>query len=139
MRCLIDSDVIIDALDDRFGARAALDVIGPQHLSISVISVGELLEGMQPARVSSARRQAFESFLEPLQLRVVDARIMVRFAAIRSELRQRGNLIADFDIVIAATAMENNLTLLTRNQKHFGHIAGLRFESPAQVLRDGES
>jgi predicted nucleic acid-binding protein len=42
---------------------------------------------------------------------------MQRFAHIRGELRRSGQIIGDFDILIAATAIYHNLTLVTRNIK----------------------
>ena len=52
--------------------------------------------------------------------------VMLRFARMRSELRRQGNLIPDFDLLIAATALEHDLILMTRNTRHFARIAGLR-------------
>lgn len=40
-------------------------------------------------------------------------------------LRAEGRLIPDFDVVIAATALAHDLTLVTRNRRHFDRIAGL--------------
>ena len=48
--------------------------------------------------------------------------------------KSTGLLIADFDIVIAATAIEHDLMLITRNRKHFERISGLRFVSPEALL-----
>ena len=50
---------------------------------------------------------------------------MRRFALIRGDLRYRGELIGDPDILIAATALHHNLTLVTGNVRHFQRIAGL--------------
>jgi predicted nucleic acid-binding protein len=50
---------------------------------------------------------------------------MRRFALIRGNLRNRGELIGDPDIMIAATGLHHNLTLVTRNVRHFERIAGL--------------
>jgi predicted nucleic acid-binding protein len=55
--------------------------------------------------------------------------IMERFARIRYQLRTRGNLIPDFDLIVAATALELDLTLLTFNVRHFERIAGLALYS----------
>jgi tRNA(fMet)-specific endonuclease VapC len=44
-------------------------------------------------------------------------------------MRKRGKTIGDFDLLIAATALHHNLTLLTNNRKHFMGIAGLEMES----------
>jgi predicted nucleic acid-binding protein len=51
--------------------------------------------------------------------------IMERFARIRYELRSRGNLIPDFDLIVAATALELDLTVLTFNVRHFERISEL--------------
>ena len=37
--------------------------------------------------------------------------------------------LADFDLFIAATALNNNLTLITRNIKHFKRITNLKLYS----------
>lgn len=51
---------------------------------------------------------------------------MERFAGIRGDLRRRGQLIPDLDLLIAATALHHDLTLLTRNVRHFDRIPELR-------------
>lgn len=48
------------------------------------------------------------------------------FADRRSTLRRRGMPIADLDLLIAATAIEHDLTLLTHNRRHFERVPGLR-------------
>jgi tRNA(fMet)-specific endonuclease VapC len=48
------------------------------------------------------------------------------FARTRADLRRSGQLIADLDLLIAATALHHDLTLLTRNVRHFARIPGLR-------------
>jgi predicted nucleic acid-binding protein len=45
-----------------------------------------------------------------------------RFAQLRALLRKQGNSIQDVDLLIAATALTHDLTLLTRNIKHFERI-----------------
>lgn len=47
---------------------------------------------------------------------------------IRRILRQRGEMIGDFDILIAATAQEAGPCLVTDNTKHFKRIEGLEVE-----------
>jgi predicted nucleic acid-binding protein len=50
---------------------------------------------------------------------------MQQFAHIRGALRRTGNIISDLDILIAATAIQHNLTLVTRNIKDFERIPDL--------------
>jgi tRNA(fMet)-specific endonuclease VapC len=55
---------------------------------------------------------------------------MLRFAELRAFLRRRGGLISDFDIIIAATALHYDLTVLTFNVRHFQRIPDLRIYTP---------
>jgi tRNA(fMet)-specific endonuclease VapC len=64
----------------------------------------------------------FQQFLKPFTLLNLNEPIMQRFAEIRSYLRRRGELIADFDILLAATAQYHQLTILTYNKRHFRRI-----------------
>jgi predicted nucleic acid-binding protein len=50
---------------------------------------------------------------------------MRRFARIRGGLRATGRVIGDSDILIAATAIEHRLSLVTRNRRHYDRIPGL--------------
>ena len=50
-------------------------------------------------------------------------------AEIYSTLRNRGELIDDIDLLIAGIAIENEMTLVTNNQSHFGRISGLKTEN----------
>ena len=45
---------------------------------------------------------------------------------IYSKLRIKGELIDDIDLLIAGIAIENEMTLVTNNENHFGRIEGLR-------------
>ena len=52
-------------------------------------------------------------------------------------LRADGMLLEDADIFMAAIAITNDATLVTRNLRHFERIEGLRLES--LVLKSGEA
>jgi len=48
---------------------------------------------------------------------------------IYSKLRSCGDLIDDVDLLIAGIAIENEMTLVTNNEDHFGRISGLKIEN----------
>ena len=50
-------------------------------------------------------------------------------AELRRELEEKGQGIGPMDTLIAATALEMNLVLVTGNVREFGRIKGLRVES----------
>ena len=57
--------------------------------------------------------------------------IAERFARLRAALRQHGQLIPDMDLLIAATALDADLALVTRNVRHFERIAELKLYQPS--------
>jgi len=54
---------------------------------------------------------------------------METFADLKVGLQQKGNGIADFDLIIAATALSINYILVTDNEKHFSRIPSLQIEN----------
>ncbi len=55
---------------------------------------------------------------------------MERFAETRAFLRRRGELISDFDILLGATALHHDLTVLTFNVRHLQRIPDLKLYQP---------
>ena len=50
------------------------------------------------------------------------------YGRIRADLAELGTLIGPNDLLIAAIAQANNLTLITRNTREFSRVAGLKLE-----------
>lgn len=55
--------------------------------------------------------------------------IVVIAADVYADLKQRGQLITDADILIAATALYHGLTLVTNNLSHYYRVPGLTVET----------
>ncbi len=51
------------------------------------------------------------------------------FAKEKNRLRAQGTPIEDFDLLIAAAAVQREAVLVTDNTKHFIHIEGLTLEN----------
>ena len=128
MTYLVDSDWLISYLNGKPEAEALLGGLYSDGLAISVVTYGEALEGLTDVTASRSQMSQFESFLETLAVLVVDMEIGRRYAAVRRELRQRGQLIADNDLWIAATALVHDLILVTRDH-HFERVPGLKLYS----------
>ena len=63
--------------------------------------------------------------------RLGDRTILKRFARLRGQLRAQGQLIGDLDLLIAATALYYDLTLVTHNTRHFSRITDLKLYQPS--------
>jgi tRNA(fMet)-specific endonuclease VapC len=126
LRYLVDTDWIIDGVADRSAARDLLRRLSVDGLAISVITLGEVFEGAYVYSAPQERIGRYREFLAGYPVLPVTPDIAGRFAHIRSLLRRQGNLIPDLDLLIAVTALEHKLTLLTRNVRHFDRIPDLQ-------------
>jgi len=126
---LIDTDWVIDHLKGTSAVSGRLEELQPEGLALSVVSVAELWEGVFFSRDPRRSQSLLEQFLSGVVILPIDDAVCRRFGRLRGSLRLHGKRIADFDLLIAASALCHNLTLLTNNRRHFGHIEGLRIES----------
>jgi tRNA(fMet)-specific endonuclease VapC len=124
---LIDTDRVIDALAGTVEARTLLTTLRPDGLAISVITDLEVYEGVLGSRDPQRAEQAFGAFLRGADVLEVTRRVAERAAAIRRELRRQRLPIAHraMDLVIAATAVDHSLVLVSRNQRDYADIPGL--------------
>ncbi len=128
MNYLVDTDRVVDYLKGRTSVVERLTILAPEGLAISLITYGEIYEGIYFGRNSEQHETGFRNFLRGVVLLPLDRTIMRRFARVRGDLRSKGQSINDPDLLIAATALHYDLTLLTYNVRHFGRIAGLKVE-----------
>ena len=130
MHYILDTDWALNAIARRRGAGAALRYVYPAGVAVSYVTVGEVYEGAFAFPNHEAHLERFHRFLSSFQLIGLDDEIMHAFAQLRASLRRRGVRLPDFDLVIAATALSYNLTLLTFNRQHFARIPDLRLYEP---------
>ena len=126
MAYLLDADWAIEALAGKQHAVEPLVQLAPAGIAICWVAVGEIYEGAFGFPDPEAHLAAFRDFLQPLQKLTLNDPIMVRFAEIRASLRRRGQIISDFDILLAATALHHELTVLTFNIRHLSRIPELK-------------
>ena len=131
MSYLIDSDYVANYLGAKPYATELLSSLLAEGISISLITFGEIYEGIYYGRDPQRSEVVFRQFLRSVDILPLNRSIMQRFGRIRGDPRQRGQLIGDPDILIAATALYYDLILLTRNQKHFQRIPLLKAQFPS--------
>lgn len=125
MSYLLDSDVTADYLKGLPQPVQHVSTLVGSGIAISIITYGEIYDGIDGSYNPKAAEQVFRQFLRLTVVLPLNRTIMRRFATVRRDLRSRGQKIPDMDVLIAATAMQYNLTLITRNARHFGRIQGL--------------
>ncbi|MEW6001026.1 MAG: type II toxin-antitoxin system VapC family toxin [Nitrospirota bacterium] len=129
MKYLIDTDWIIDHLNGIESVTKKLEKLAPSGICTSIISVAELYEGVYGSRNYEDSLSALETFLEGITVLPIDQDICRIFGRERNKLRKHGNIIGDFDLLIASICLRHNLTLLTNNKEHFERIDSLKIIS----------
>lgn len=118
---LLDTSVIIDVLNNKRGRPALLlDLVKSGHvLACCPINITEVYAGMRPKEET-----ATEEFFASLQ-HVPIAPSAARLAGeLKRDYARKGTTLNLGDVIIAAVAIHNKLTLLTDNTKDFP-MAGL--------------
>jgi predicted nucleic acid-binding protein len=121
--CLLDSTVIIDAINDRNGRSQLLEELLAEGtlLACCPINVTEVYMGMRPNEAKKT-----EEFLASLEFYPVTWEIAKYAGALYREWRQKGLTLAMPDLTVAAVAIANGLQLATDNPKDFP-MSELRF------------
>jgi predicted nucleic acid-binding protein len=130
MKYLIDSDWIIEFLKGRTEAVRLINLLLPLQCAISIMTYGEVYQGIYYGRDRAQNEKAFRRFLRGVTVLGVSRVVARQYAIVRGDLQARGMLIAQPDILIAATAIHHGLELVTRNVRDFGRIPGLVLYRP---------
>src|SRR3989344_3016873 len=130
MGILLDSDIIIDFLNNQSLAILFFKRSSKKELFISVISWAEVEYGFRKLK-SDKKDQKFHDLLDNFQVQLVDIdkKVAEQYLEIKIDLENHKTPLADFDLLIAATALSNSLTIATRNVKHFGRLKELNLAS----------
>lgn len=126
---LIDTDIIIYSLKQYPLVKKNFSFHLEDSKKISVITYGELVFGAKKSKDYHKNIAAVHRISELFPVIEVSEAIMETFADIKAFLHKKGNVIEDMDLIIAATAITMNYTLVTNNEKHFSRIPGLLIEN----------
>jgi tRNA(fMet)-specific endonuclease VapC len=100
----------------------------PAEIRLCAVVKAELLYGARRSSRVADNLRLLERFFEPLACLPFDDACAERYGVIRAELDRAGTPIGPNDLMIAATALANELDLVTHNTAEFSRVAGLRYE-----------
>jgi predicted nucleic acid-binding protein len=129
----LDTDVLIDFLRRPGAGPELFDRLVKPGTCMSVMTYGELWQGLLEHPRHDEQRVILEKLLGPMTILPLDESTMRQYAFLRSEMKRQGRLLPTPDLLIAATALHHNLTLVTRNRKHFDRIPSLNVASPEEA------
>ncbi len=124
---LLDTDILNEVLKQKNAnviQRAADYLALHGQFSISSISRYEILRGLMEKN-AVAQLSRFQTFCRHTNIVPVSEDILDRAAELWVTGRRQGQTPKDADLVIAATALQHQRTLVTGNTVHFHWIPGL--------------
>ena len=102
-----------------------------ESVHMSAIVVSELWYGVEnsPVRLQAARRKQVKAFLALLTVHDWDEKAAEQYGRLRAQLRKKGELIGNMDLLIAAHALNLDAVLVTNNTHEFERIPNLKLEN----------
>ena len=136
MPFLFDTDAISEVLKPRPSPVYLewLATVPRDQQFTSAVVVGELFKGAYRSRHSERHLQNIEQrVLAAVSVLVYDTEAARIWGQLQANLEADGNVLADADLQIAATALRHDLELVTGNLRHFQRVPGLTIQT---VLAD---
>ena len=129
MAYLIDTDTIIFALRGDKNVLAKFEENKNLPISISMITYAELIFGAKRSQNEQKNMIKVNHIRDIYAIEDLNEGVIEVFADVKAKMFEKGIRIEDMDLLIAATAIYNELTLVTNNTKHFENIPNLKLEN----------
>jgi predicted nucleic acid-binding protein len=140
---LVDTNVPSEFTHQQPDERVAafIRAVGRENLFLSVMTLGEICKGIDLLPVSQ-KRTSLQGWLEidvrpwfAGRILPVSEAIAERWGHLAARTRKQGVTLAVMDGVIAATALEHGLTLVTRNTKDYAGLGVIIIDPRLELLR----
>ena len=125
MSFLLDTDTCSAYLKgNRLVGNRFLQYTGGLH--VSAVTMGELYTWALRAAASPKRLQSVQELLSDLTVLDVTHDVALKFGELRAARFDRGLPPPEMDLLIAATALVHDFTVVTHNTKDYADVPGLR-------------
>lgn len=139
LKFMLDTDISIFIIKRRPVELQSVFNAYDGQISISSITLSELLHGVEKSSNPKKNRDNVESFVSRLEVLEYTPKASAHYGDIRADLKRKGQVIGVNDMHIAAHARSEGLIAVTNNVREFGRVEGLRVESwLEQIKNNGE-
>jgi tRNA(fMet)-specific endonuclease VapC len=128
---LLDTNICIFYIKGLHDLKNKIHKAGPENCFISEITLAELKFGVENSQAKEKNTQTLEHFLTGVIILPIFPSLDV-YAKEKARLRKSGQMVDDFDLLIGATAIINDLILVTNNVSHLGRKQGIQLEDWAK-------
>ena len=106
-----------------------IQLVPLQQQSMSVITLAELLYGVQVSSKKKMNREGVDALVRHVNILDWTNEAAEHYAEIRADLKKKGQIIGSNDLLIAAHARSLGATIVTNNVKDFRRVKGLQVEN----------
>lgn len=128
MKYLLDTNICISLLKNKYGIRDAILGVKPQNCYVSEITIAELYYGASKSNNREERVKDVDFIVSHFGI-VPIFRALPLYGDMKAKLENEGNRIDDFDILIGTTAIVNGMVMVTDNIKHLSRLPGIKIEN----------
>jgi len=139
MNYILDTNVISELVARKPNSKvvAWLESVDPDSIYLSVITLGEIKKGIEKLSASKRKNTLDSWFKEELLTRFhnrilpLDLPVLLTWGELTARLEKHGTPLPAIDSLLAATALQAEFTLVTRNTGDF-QLAGISLYDPWQ-------
>lgn len=130
MKYMLDTNIVIYVIKHKpeFVIKKFLS-LEPDDLCISAITFAEMEYGVSKSSRPEQNQAALTLFLEKITILPFDDKAGQEYGDIRADLERHGTQIEPNDMLIAAHARSQGLTLVTNHTREFERVKGLNLEN----------
>ena len=130
---LLDTNILSDLVRNPQGMAAAqITRAGEDTVCTSIIAAAELRYGAIKSN-SAKLAERVDIILSALEILPLETPADHQYASLRHRLTREGTPIGPNDLLIAAHALANDLTVITANVGEFSRVPGLKVENWLQA------
>jgi len=124
---LLDSNICIFFIKGQYELNKKIAEVGEQNCFISEMTVAELKYGIENSNTIETMRVIVEAFIPKFAIVPIYNSLNV-YAKEKAKLRKQGLMLDDFDILIGATAISNDMIMVTNNVSHLNRLDNIIIE-----------
>ena len=128
---LLDTNICIFFLKGLFELDEKIKEVGLENCFISEVTVAELKFGAEKSQKVEQNRLVVSTFISQMNILPIFNSLDF-YAQEKNRLQKQGTPIDEFDLLIGATALANDLVLVTNNTKHFKRLTDIQIEDWTQ-------
>lgn len=128
MKYLLDTNICIHFFKGQFGLIEKIKQIGFENFAISEITLAELIYGAEKSQNVEKNSLVVENFADNIIILPIFDSIKI-YGREKARLKTKGTIISDLDLFIGATAIANDLILVTRNVGEFERMQDINIEN----------